>query len=56
VYAPPRPGLPPVEIQAEVAPSVGQAHVVRPGLPSVDEPAAPHPQPTSNGPKRIRPF
>lgn len=55
VYAPPRPGLPAVEIHPEVALPAGQAHPVRPGLPTVDEPATPEPQPT-NGPKRIRPF
>lgn len=57
VYEPPRPGLPPVEIHPEAAPITGQAHPVRPGLPNVDEPAAPlQQQPVNNGPKRIRPF
>jgi hypothetical protein len=56
VYAPPRPGLPQVEISPEAMPNPSNSRVARPGLPPADEGEVIGPEPTSERPKRIRPF
>jgi len=54
-YAPPRPGLPPVEIHEQALPSPA-AQAQRPGLPAVEPPREDAPTGTNNVPTRVRPF